>query len=858
MVEQRPMRLVVLQGAYLDSLKGVAGERLLETLLHNKKPLLVWVEDQAAAEGPWCRALAARALLAASPSSALRPALHRAGFRKIRVWRPGLIQIAGLLKQELAEDRLQIQIQGPFETSYSLAITNRELATTLAETGRYDVSLYATEGPGDYEPDPTQLALHPEAAALQSRGSLHQEPDVVIRQMWPPRLHDSPGDFTFQYFAWEETRLPTQLVDDFNRHLDGIGVVTPYVAQVLRRSGVVVPIKVVGIGVRSPLEHNTGERMADLPDLANLRVNCLLHISSALPRKGVDVLLKAYFSACSGSDPVSLVLKTHPNPHNKVGILLEELREAYPDPPDVRWINRDLTSSELAHLYARANAYVHPARAEGFGLPVAEAMAARIPVIATAVTGLAGLVSNATAWVIPAQERPASSHVSETGSTWFEPDQQALERALGALLGGEDSEQRQARVEAAATLVTKHHRWEDVAKQWINLIEERRLERRGVDLALVSSYNSPCGIAEYSKSLVEAMPSLIRPRILADLEGLPVDWAAEAGIRRCWWPVGKGNIQVLIDALTISQPDLIHVQTNFGLLDLNDLGRLIDSQHGQRPLVITLHRTKDQLTLEPHLSLSKIAEQLGRASAIVVHEQHDVARLASWGLEHNVVKIPHGTAGTGAQTAVIANGPKRGALVLGTFGFLLPHKGLHVLLATLRTLLDRGLDARLEAHCCLHPSPASQAQLELCQTLIKELDLQDSVTLVTSFQAMPQVIDALGSVDIMVLPYLETGESSSGTLHALLPMGIPLVTSKLDIFEGAAAAGALRQVEAPPDPEALASSIIDLANSTQERSRLQIHIDDYARRTAWTHSGEQHAALYRRLILSQRLSQGEN
>ena len=86
-----------------------------------------------------------------------------------------------------------------------------------------------------------------------------------------------------------------------------------------------------------------------------------VHISSAFPRKGVDVLLDAYFSTFSNSDDVTLVLKTFPNPHNEVGDLLKQMRAAHPSPPDVRWIDRDLDAEEIMGLYNLADCYVHPA-----------------------------------------------------------------------------------------------------------------------------------------------------------------------------------------------------------------------------------------------------------------------------------------------------------------------------------------------------------------------------------------------------------------------------------------------------------------------------------------------------------------
>ena len=211
---------------------------------------------------------------------------------------------------------LEVQVQGPFETSYSFAVLNRRLATGLAGTPGHSVSIFATEGPGNYEPSQEDLDRYPDAAVLFGRAAAVRYPDVVVRQMWPPRVIDSPGGITCEYFGWEESKVPDAIVHDFNRYLDGIGVMSQFVADALRDSGVDVPIRVVGVGVDPP----DPAIVVRAPELEGLRSFRFVHISSAFPRKGVDVLLEAYFAEFDGSSDVSLVLKTFPNPHNEVAV----------------------------------------------------------------------------------------------------------------------------------------------------------------------------------------------------------------------------------------------------------------------------------------------------------------------------------------------------------------------------------------------------------------------------------------------------------------------------------------------------------------------------------------------------------
>ena len=177
---------------------------------------------------------------------------------------------------------LEVQIQGPFETSYSLAVVNRQLAVGLDRSPRQAVSIYATEGPGDYEPAEEDLERHPEAAALFARSAQVPFPDVVIRQMYPPRVIDTPGGITCEYFGWEESRVPDSVVADFNRYLDGVGVMSAFVRDVLRDCGVNIPIRVVGNGVEIPDPTATVEA----PELVDLRSFTVPPHQLGLPAQG--------------------------------------------------------------------------------------------------------------------------------------------------------------------------------------------------------------------------------------------------------------------------------------------------------------------------------------------------------------------------------------------------------------------------------------------------------------------------------------------------------------------------------------------------------------------------------------------
>ena len=734
---------------------------------------------------------------------------------------------------------LTVQIQGPFETSYSLASTNRRLALELAKAPELAVSIHATEGPGDYVPDPRDLARHPEAAALYRKSPATPFPDVVIRQMWPPRVLDSPGAVTLEYFAWEESRVPRWMVDEFNSRLDGIGVTSTFVADALRRSGVTVPVQVVGNGVDVPDPDAT----IDAPELADRAGFTILHISSAFPRKGVDVLLEAYFDAFSGSDDVTLVLKTFPNPHNQVAELLAGLRSAHADPPRVCWIDRDLADGELAALYGLADAYVHPARAEGFGLPVAEAMAAGVPVISVTYSGLGDFVSEQTAVTVPFTVAPSESHLTVPGSEWAEPDAAALADAMVALVERRDPDGVAARVCAAQELILDRYSWAAAADRWRDLITRIDSSTGPRRVAMVTSWNSRCGIAENSRYIVEEAGDDLEFAIFADRDAELIDPTADIGVVRVWKDRWTPDLDDLDDALLTTDADVVHFQFNFGFFEFDHLAELIERQLPRRGVVLTMHRTLDYDDRGELLSLVSIAGTLRRADHLIVHQAADARYLADMGIEDNVSLVPIGVAPAPPVTydevrSTLAVGDRP---IVGTFGFLLPHKGTLELVDAVDALRSEFPDILLLAQCAGYPNQESREYEATIRARIRDRGLEENVLLLTDYLPDDTARSLLRASDVIVLPYQETGESSSASLRFVLPLGRAVVVTDQPIFDDARG---VVEVAGAVDAAGIGEAVGKVLRDAGLRSDLAGRADRWSEEYLWDRVLSRHKEIY--------------
>src|SRR5262249_49083189 len=117
---------------------------------------------------------------------------------------------------------------------------------------------------------------------------------------------------------------------------------------------------------------------------------------------------EAYARAFTAADDVCLVVKdmgtaTFYGGQTAEGPIAQ--LQARPGAPEIEYFDRPLAEEELARLYTACDCLVHPYRGEGFGLPVAEAMACGLPVVVTGYGAARDFCDDATSYLLPAQPR---------------------------------------------------------------------------------------------------------------------------------------------------------------------------------------------------------------------------------------------------------------------------------------------------------------------------------------------------------------------------------------------------------------------------------------------------------------------
>ncbi|MDB5377209.1 MAG: glycosyl transferase family 1, partial [Rubritepida sp.] len=499
-----------------------------------------------------------------------------------------------------------------------------------------------------------------------------------------------------------------------------------------------------------------------------LREGFLLYLGAGDIRKNEGVLLQAFArlpAALRAAHPLAIghVNPPHLRAQAKAAGLAEAELIALPF----------VEEADLPGLYEATALFVMPSLAEGFGLPLLEAMACGAPCIASDTSAMPEVVGRADAL--------------------FDPrDPAALAALLERLLSAPEL---RADLGAYGPRRAREFSWDKVAtRAWAALEAGRPVRRHGRPLrrrtlAIVSPLPpAASGIADYTAELAPALAAHYAVTLVgaAPAEGALAgrmpwmsegDFISEGGrFDRVLYQLGNNPIHA--QALTKLLPRFPGVVTLHDSA-ITDLRNWIDGgAAAPEPRVLRLVREEGYPALVTSRELAGSAGLLADALGVVLHSGH-----ARWLLEaeygqaalRHVSVLPHlrqSPALPGRAAARAALGLPEGVFVLASFGLMTPKKLPDRILSGFAAMARRDASARL-VFVGGSEEGAGPAVLEEA----RRLGLASRVT-VTGRVAVEEYRRWLASCDLAVQLRRGSRGETSGAVKDVLMAGLPLVANR--------------------------------------------------------------------------------
>jgi glycosyltransferase involved in cell wall biosynthesis len=471
-----------------------------------------------------------------------------------------------------------------------------------------------------------------------------------------------------------------------------------------------------------------------------------------------------------------------------------------------------VADADLLPLYALCDLFVFPSLAEGFGLPVLEAMSCGTPTICSNRTSLPEVIGRTDAQFDPTDPESIAKtmkraltdeafrkSLKEEGlirSKEFSWDASAIIaiKALEKLheeLPRYSSASQIDGIKAIGQLDEVQTLPDGLLREISSCIALNRYQAEVIDsisqgicsdlrVGWVTTWNTRCGIASYSKFIVDHFPAqntIFAPE--ADSTILP----DASNVKRCWKAGHPDDLNQLYAEIKHIGVEVLIIQFNYSFFDFKYFAQLVrDLNASKVRIFVTFHSTNDPADDK---RLASIAMELSDCAGLFVHKMSDIDVLKEINLRDNIKFLPQGIIET---KPVLDHAPNiKQKHMIATYGFALNHKGLSEAVEAIAILVhELDFDVHLLMINAEYPDPQSQALLSHLRRKISGLHINENVTIISDYLPDEVSLGYLQLADLIIYAYQETGESSSAAVRMGLAANRPVAVTPLPIFDDVA------------------------------------------------------------------------
>ena len=304
-------------------------------------------------------------------------------------------------------------------------------------------------------------------AAIDQAIATSQADDINICFV-AANIHEHFRGRNIQWVVFESTRIPATIQPAI-QGADQVWVPSAWGHSVLTAHGIHADrIRIVPEGVDGARFHAHGRRPR-----STARPFQFLTVGKYEQRKGIDLTIEAFAQVYANQPHAELVIKSNyfTNHRQKHEALQGKIADLGLNNVTLLW--GEMTEPQLADLYRACDAFVLPTRAEGWGLPLIEAVAAGLPIITTMYSGHTEFLQHVYDSVLPVAHVMARIDCPEYCSyypapdndwgVWAQPDLNSLVVCMQQAL--QQEQQLYDRAQRNSKIIRERFSWSQSAEQ---------------------------------------------------------------------------------------------------------------------------------------------------------------------------------------------------------------------------------------------------------------------------------------------------------------------------------------------------------------------------------------------------------
>ena len=355
-----------------------------------------------------------------------------------------------------------------------------------------------------------------------------------------------------------------------------------------------------------------------------------------------------------------------------------------------------------------------------------------------------------------------------------------------------------------------------------------------------------CGIATFTTHLADALAAALPAAdgFVVAMNDAGQEYAYPPRVR---FEIAQGDTDSYrraADFLNVNRVDVLSVQHEYGIFGGKSGAHLLALLRELRiPIVTTLHtvlsepNASQRLVLDELVQLSTRIVVMSETAADLLRRNHGVATQRIDLIPHGIPVVPPDPESKGRLGVA-------GKRVVLTFGLLSRDKGIEYVIDALPAIVAVHPDTvyivlgATHPHVIQHDGEAYRLMLE---ARAERLGVGENVIFDNRFVTQAELVEFLSAADIYVTPYLQSEQSTSGTLAYAVGAGKAVISTPYAYARELLAGG--RGVLVPwRDADALATAIISLGGDDDRRREMGARAAAHGVRMTWPAVADQYVA----------------